>query len=524
METVTTLDDKVRAFKVLLDKKDELAEQTKANNEELKNLEQEIAQQMVDEEKPDTTVDGFKYSLQEKTRYSKISEEKLMETLRKMSRMGNNNLISSKKTYYISIAILAGMFFIFGFVSWVNAILIPYFRISCELTHFESYFVAFAFYIAYFVMAIPSGVLLKKVGFKRGIMYGFMLTALGAFLFVPAALARQFEIFLAGLFSIGTGLAILQTAANPYVTIIGPIDSAARRISIMGICNKFAGIVSPLIFAALILNVTDKELFATIESGTLDIVTKNAMLDELIQRVIVPYAVLGVILLLTGIGIRYSILPEINTDEENSTEDTGSHHHTRKSIFDFPYLILGAVAIFLHVGTQVIAIDTIINYANSMGMDLLEAKTFPSYTLACTMIGYLLGILLIPKYVSQKNALIGCTIIGLLLSFGVVFADFEVTLFGHHANASIFFLNALGFPNALIYAGIWPLSIHGLGKFTKTGSSLLIMGLCGNAILPLIYGHLADMYSLRFGYWVLIPCFLYLVFFAVKGHKIDSWK
>ena len=372
--------------------------------------------------------------------------------------------------------------------------------------------------------AIPSGVLLKKVGFKRGIMYGFMLTALGAFLFVPAALARQFEIFLAGLFSIGTGLAILQTAANPYVTIIGPIDSAARRISIMGICNKFAGIVSPLIFAALILNVTDKELFATIESGTLDIVTKNAMLDELIQRVIVPYAVLGVILLLTGIGIRYSILPEINTDEENSTEDTGSHHHTRKSIFDFPYLILGAVAIFLHVGTQVIAIDTIINYANSMGMDLLEAKTFPSYTLACTMIGYLLGILLIPKYVSQKNALIGCTIIGLLLSFGVVFADFEVTLFGHHANASIFFLNALGFPNALIYAGIWPLSIHGLGKFTKTGSSLLIMGLCGNAILPLIYGHLADMYSLRFGYWVLIPCFLYLVFFAVKGHKIDSWK
>ena len=416
------------------------------------------------------------------------------------------------------------MFFIFGFVSWVNAILIPYFRISCELTHFESYFVAFAFYIAYFVMAIPSGVLLKKVGFKRGIMYGFMLTALGAFLFVPAALARQFEIFLAGLFSIGTGLAILQTAANPYVTIIGPIDSAARRISIMGICNKFAGIVSPLIFAALILNVTDKELFATIESGTLDIVTKNAMLDELIQRVIVPYAVLGVILLLTGIGIRYSILPEINTDEENSTEDTGSHHHTRKSIFDFPYLILGAVAIFLHVGTQVIAIDTIINYANSMGMDLLEAKTFPSYTLACTMIGYLLGILLIPKYVSQKNALIGCTIIGLLLSFGVVFADFEVTLFGHHANASIFFLNALGFPNALIYAGIWPLSIHELGKFTKTGSSLLIMGLCGNAILPLIYGHLADMYSLRFGYWVLIPCFLYLVFFAVKGHKIDSWK
>lgn len=430
----------------------------------------------------------------------------------------------NKSKYFISLTILAGMFFIFGFVSWVNSILIPYFRIACELTHFESYFVAFAFYIAYFVMAIPSGILLKKVGFKRGIMYGFMLTALGAFLFVPAALVRQFEIFLIGLFSIGTGLAILQTAANPYVTIIGPIESAARRISIMGICNKFAGIISPLIFAALILKADDSELFSLIESGTLDAITKSAMLDELIQRVIVPYAILGGLLVLAGIGIRYSILPEINTDEQNATDEKENGHNSKKSIFDFPYLILGALAIFFHVGTQVIAIDTIINYANSMGIDLLEAKVFPSYTLACTMIGYVLGILIIPKYVSQTKALIICTILGLLLSFGVVFADFNVTLFGHQANISIFLLCALGFPNALIYAGIWPLSIHGLGKFTKTGSSLLIMGLCGNAILPLIYGYFAEVYDLRIGYWILIPCYLYLIFFATKGHKINSWK
>lgn len=319
-------------------------------------------------------------------------------------------------------------------------------------------------------------------------------------------------------------MAILQTAANPYVTIIGPIESAARRISIMGICNKFAGIISPLIFAALILKADDSELFSLIESGTLDAITKSAMLDELIQRVIVPYAILGGLLVLAGIGIRYSILPEINTDEQNATDEKENGHNSKKSIFDFPYLILGALAIFFHVGTQVIAIDTIINYANSMGIDLLEAKVFPSYTLACTMIGYILGILIIPKYVSQTKALIICTVLGLLLSFGVVFADFNVTLFGHQANISIFLLCALGFPNALIYAGIWPLSIHGLGKFTKTGSSLLIMGLCGNAILPLIYGYFAEVYDLRIGYWILIPCFLYLIFFATKGHKINSWK
>lgn len=431
-----------------------------------------------------------------------------------------------KTDYGISLAILAAMFFVFGFVSWVNSILIPYFRICCELTHFESYFVAFAFYIAYFVMAIPSGILLKKVGFKRAIMYGFMLTALGAFIFVPAALIRQFEIFLVGLFSIGTGLAILQTAANPYVTIIGPIDSAARRMSIMGICNKLAGIISPLIFAAVILKAGDSQLFAQIDSGVLDEAAKGAILDGLIRRVIGPYIVLGVLLLAAGIGIRYSVLPEINTNEQNASDEReGQAGQTdKKSIFAFPYLVLGALAIFFHVGTQVIAIDTVINYADSMGMDLLEAKVFPSYTLACTMAGYVLGIILIPRFLSQKTALAICTVTGLLLSLGVVFADFEVMILGHKARASIFFLTALGFPNALIYAGIWPLSIRGLGRFTKTGSSLLIMGLSGNAILPLIYGRYAEQWGLRAGYWVLIPCFIYLVFFSLWGHRIESWK
>ena len=438
--------------------------------------------------------------------------------------MFKGNVQQKPSSNLLPMLMLGTLFFIFGLVSWVNSILIPYFKVACELTHTQSYLVALAFYIAYLVMSIPAAKLIGRIGPKRGIIAGLWLMAAGTILFVPAACTRAYPVFLTGLFTIGTGLSILQTVANPYVTILGPIESAARRISIMGICNKFAGIISPLIFAALILKADDSELFALIESGTLDAITQNAMLDELIQRVIVPYAILGVLLLLAGIGIRYSVLPEINTDEQNATDDKESGHSNRKSILGFPYLILGALAIFFHVGTQVIAIDTIINYANSMGMDLLEAKVFPSYTLACTMIGYILGIIVIPKYISQKNALIVCTVLGLFLSFGVVLADFSVTLFGHQANASIFFLNALGFPNALIYAGIWPLSIHGLGKFTKTGSSLLIMGLCGNAILPLVYGHFAEIYDLRIGYRVLIPCFLYLVFFAVKGHKITSWR
>lgn len=420
----------------------------------------------------------------------------------------------SKRMMYIAIAIVGMMFFIFGFVSWVNAILIPYFRIACELTNFQSYLVTFAFYIAYLVMSIPASFVLKRAGFKKGIMYGFFCMATGAMLFVPAALIRTYWFFLIGLFSIGTGLTILQAAANPYITIVGPIESAAKRISIMGICNKFAGIIAPLIFAAIILKSSDSVIFEQLNVGAFSEAEKDVVLDGLIRRVIWPYSILSIFLFAVGIFIRYSVLPEINQEEENKeveTDDGKSH----TSILQFPYLLMGAVAMFLHVGTQVIAIDTIIGYANSMHMDLLEAKVFPSYTLTATICGYIMGIILIPKYLSQKRAFQICCTLGLIFSLGVVLSNMQVSFWGHDANLSIWFLVLLGFPNSLIYAGIWPLSIRGLGRFTKIGSSLLIMGLCGNAILPLIYGHFADLFSVKQAYWVLIPCYLYLMFFFV---------
>lgn len=429
--------------------------------------------------------------------------------------------MNKTKTNIGAMVILAMMFFIFGFVSWVNSILIPYFRICCELTHFESYFVTFAFYIAYFIMAVPSGILLKKLGFKTGIMIGFILMATGMFIFTPAALSREFSVFLVGLFLIGTGLAILQTAANPYVTIIGPIESAAKRISIVGICNKFAGIISPLVFAALVIKPQDKAVMDLVESGTLDAATKAMYLDELIRGVMVPYAVLGAFLLLFGVFIKMSSLPEIDTETENADEGDAE---SRKSVFSYPYLVLGALAIFFHVGSQIVAIDTVINYADTMGVDMLEAKVFPSYTLGCTLIGYLIGIVIIPRFISQRQALIGCSVLGLILSLCAVLVDCPVVFFGHHINMSLLFLCALGFPNALIYASIWPLSIHNLGRHTKMGSSLLIMGLCGNAIMPQIYGLVAQHTSFRAGYWVLVPCFLYLIFFALKGCKINYWR
>lgn len=427
----------------------------------------------------------------------------------------------TKRATTISIILVGIMFFIFGLVSWVNSILIPYFKIACELTHFQSYFVAFAFYIAYFCLSVPSGFIINKIGYKRSIMYGFICMSIGAMFFIPAALTRTYGIFLTGLFLLGAGLTMLQSAANPYITIVGPIESAAKRISIMGICNKFAGIIAPLLFAAVILKVSDADLFAQLESGTLDEVTKNMMLDDLIRRVIVPYTILAIFLLSFGIYIRFSILPEIDPEENNKEEFVEGRQRT--SVFQFPYLILGAIAIFVHVGTQILAIDTIISYAGSMGINLLDAKVFPSFTLTFTIIGYILGILLIPKYVSQTRMLQICCTLGLVLSIGVILANQQVTFLGHTASLSIWFLCALGLPNALVYAGIWPLSIRGLGKLTKIGSTLLVMGLCGNAIMPVVYGYFADIMGLQKAYWLLIPGYLYLIFFAVYGYKIQSW-
>lgn len=426
----------------------------------------------------------------------------------------------TRRDTFISLLIIGMLFFIFGFVSWVNSILIPYFKIACELTNFQSYLVAFAFYISYFLVSVPASYLLKAVGFKKGMMTGFFIMAVGAFIFIPAAFLRQYEIFLLGLFSLGTGLAILQTAANPYVTILGPKESAARRISFMGICNKGAGILAPLLFAAIILRPTDSELFKSLP--LMSDVDRSVALDELIRRVIWPYFTVGLILTALGLFVRFSPLPEINTDQGDKT--VVDDNQKKKNIFQFPHLILGALAIFLHVGTQVIAIDTIISYAGSFGISLLEAKTFPSYTLAATICGYLLGIALIPKVVSQLNVLRICVVMGLCFSLLIIYASGAVTLLGHTADISIWFLVLLGLANSMVWAGIWPLALDGLGRFTKLGASVMIMGLCGNALLPLVYGYFADAYSLRLGYWVLIPCYLYLIFYSFRGYRVKQWK
>lgn len=426
----------------------------------------------------------------------------------------------SERDSVTGMLIIGFLFFMFGFTSWINSILIPYFKIAFQLTHAQSYLVTFAFYISYLLFSVPASFLLKRVGFKKGMMTGFWTMSAGAFLFVPAAITMTYGLFLLGLFSIGAGLAILQTAANPYITILGPKERAAQRFSVMGICNKGAGILAPLLFAAVIFKVTDSDMFDKLASMT--DAEKNAALHELIQRIIIPYACVGTFLFLLGLFIRFSPLPEIDTEHES--DEVAVANSSKTSITQFPHLILGAIAIFVHVGTQVISIDTVISYAGTMNLNLIEAKVFPSYTLTAQICAYLVGIIAIPKFLSQLTALRISTIFGIILTLLIVFAKGQVTFLGHTTDISIWFVVMLGLANSLVWAGIWPLALDGLGRFTKIGASLMIMGLAGNAILPLIYGYFVDLSSAREAYWVLFPCYSFLIFYAFYGYRLRNWS
>lgn len=412
-----------------------------------------------------------------------------------------------KKDYLIPIFIIGVLFFIFGFVTWLNATLIPYLRIACELSAFESFWVTFAFYISYFVMALPSSYVLEKTGFKNGMSVGLITMALGALVFIPAALSRTYGLFLTGLFIQGTGLAILQTASNPYVTILGPIESAAKRISIMGVANKFAGILSPVILGAVVLTGID-ELVIRLE--TMDAMAKAAELDILAHKVIMPYVVMAIVLFVLAALVRFSALPEVDAEEEESSDET-----SRTSITQFPYLWLGALAIFVYVGVEVIAVDTLISYGNFLGFEFAEAKFFASFTLGAMIVGYFVGILAIPKYISQSKAL------ALFAILGVIFTIIATLTSGY---TSILMIAALGFANSIMWPAIWPLAIDGLGKFMKIGSALLIMGIAGGALLPLLYGALSDVESIQASqaYWIMVPCYLYIMYFAVAGNKIGK--
>lgn len=390
--------------------------------------------------------------------------------------------------------------------------LVPEVVIACELNNFQSYLVAFAFYISYFVMGVPSGWLLKQTGFKNGLSVGLILVAAGSLLFVPAAIYRFYPLFLLGLFIQGAGLTVLQTASNPYVAILGPKESAARRISFMSICNGIAGTMAPVILGAVILNDADALKQRLTQLNPLQ---KVQELNGLAAKVIVPYLVITAILLVLAIVIRFSALPEVNEEDSNEDEEAGLEQQSKTSIFQFPHLLLGVLVLFLYTGVEVIAGNSIIGYGAFQGIPLSVSKFFTSFTLVSMLVGYLIGIICIPRFFSQETALKSSALLGVLFAVMAIFSDGVI---------SVVFVALLGLANSLMWPSIWPLAIAGLGRFTKTGASLLVMAISGAALLPLLYGYITDHTNPQQAYWIVIPCYIAIGYYAISGHKVGKKK
>lgn len=392
---------------------------------------------------------------------------------------------------------IGGFFFIFGFLTWVNGTLIPYLKIACELEEWQAYLVVFAFYISYTVMALPSGKLLERTGMVKGMRIGLLIMAAGCLIFVPAAWTRMFPLFLLGLFTVGAGLTLLQTAVNPYITLLGSPERAAQRISIMGICNKFAGVIAPIILGSILLN-NSEHLIAELEGLTG--LSKEKRLDELAQGVILPYVVLTFFLVLIAWLLKFAKLPLLPV--EHSSEQPKGKKLSNDQLKSFS---LGFLAVFCTVGVEVIAGDTIGNYGLYHGLSLDIAKSLTSYTLAAMMTGYIIGVVVIPKYISQEKAFLYSNFLAIVLTLCILLTS---------GLTSIIALALLGFANALLWPAIWPKALNTLkGRQLNRASAVLIMGIAGGALLPLLYGWIAHLLNNQIAYLVVIPCYVFNIYY-----------
>jgi len=395
---------------------------------------------------------------------------------------------------------MAGLFALFGCVTWLNGVLIPFLKVVCQLDTFEALLVAFAFYIAYFVMALPSARVLSVTGYRRGMALGLAVMAAGTLIFLPAALLRSYALFLAGLFVQGTGLCLLQTAANPYVIILGPLDSAARRVSIMGVCNKLAGAISPMLLGALVFADFERIVPAGHALPT------GAALATLAHRLITPYLAMAVGLLGLAVGVARSGLPEPR--EPPIEPGTGAGAKFRWS--QHPLLLFGFWALFFEMAVEVIAGDTIVLYGQALHFPIQTARFFASITLAGMVLGYVCGIILIPKRLSQQRALALSAALGMILTVAVTLT---------HGLPSVLFVASLGFANAVLWPAIFPIALTGLGEHTKTGAAIMIMAIIGGAVVPPCYGLLARVIGNQMAYLALVPMYAVMAAYALYAHR-----
>ena len=424
---------------------------------------------------------------------------------------------TNKQSSLVPMAIVATLFFILGFATWLNGSLMPFLQQILQLSPFQASLIIFSFYISVTFTAIPSAMIIRKVGYKNGMALGMATMMVAGLLFIPAAKTQVFALFLFAQLVMGAGQTLLQTAVNPYVVRIGPEESAAARVSVMGILNKGAGVIAPIVFTALILS--DFTGFVGKELTQSDI-------DAMANGLILPYLGMAIFIGVLGFAVTKMPLPELIDDADEQKPGQV------KEALSHPSLALGIVALFVYVAVEVIAGDTIGSFALSLGVEKYSVMT--SYTMGCMVLGYFLGILLIPRILSQQVALTISAILGCALTIAIVTVSnesvFISTLLGLKSVLpdTLLLIAVLGFANAIVWPAVWPLALSGLGKLTSVGSGLLVMGIAGGAFGPLFWGlasgGVKSADAQQAAYIVMLPCYLFILFYALKGHKMKSWK
>lgn len=404
----------------------------------------------------------------------------------------------NKQNYFIPLAIVGIMFFVIGFGIGISGFLTPALKSAFDLSTSQSYLVTAAIFAAFVIFGQPAGWVIKKIGYRKTMMIAFFVMALGMLLFVPSSKFVNFPMFLLALFIGGIGNTLLQASVNPYVTIIGPKDSAAMRMSLMGIMNKSAWWLAPLFLG----------LFIDLQEVKLD-------------DIIFPFYIVTGILVVLGVFTYFAPLPEVKADGEDEESEALESENKKNSIMQYPHLLLGVLALFLYVGIETLPMASIIDFAKATFGDVPNLEQYSKYVSIGLIAGYIFGVFAIPRFISQTKVLVLFSVLGIGASLLLILSP---------ANYAFYALLLISFANSLMWPAIWPLAIADLGKFTKTGSSLLVMGIVGGAVIPLIFGfwvdavkttgEIATVANYQNAYWILVPCYLFILYFALHGHKI----
>jgi len=407
--------------------------------------------------------------------------------------------MTNKTNYQTAFIFLVSLFFMWAFLTALNDILVPFVKELFDFGYTEAALVQFCFFGAFFIMGYPASLILDKYGYKTGIVIGLALMGVGALLFYPASVIVYYPLFLGALFVLATGVTMLQVAANPYVAVLGSPETAASRLNLAQGVNSVAKVLAPIFGGALIL------------SGI-----ESVPKEQQAEAVQMPYVGLAIALFALAGVFSFIKLPNLR-DLDSVIASNKIVVKGKNSIFDFPYLLLGAGAIFMYVGAEVTIASFMVSFLGEesiAGLDSESASKYLSFYWGGLMVGRFVGAAVLQKMKSQ-------TLLAIMSVAAILFLITGITMSGWVAGWAIILV---GFCNSIMWSNIFTLAIDGLGKFTSKGSGLLVMAIVGGAFVPLLHGYLADRIGLQSGYIVAVVCYAYILFYAVSGYKIGKVK